>query len=605
MGQKRKLRRSYLHKKKNRTVALRPGSSKYSLPQYLVRAHQAVGHGLAKEAADIMQAENVKIMRELKGSSLTKTNVMFVLAEMFYLNGKYKMAENLCKDILKLGPSALLFNLAAVYNLAGGVCINTGRITEAIQYLKKAIETDPNIPEMWNNLGMELVRAGHIQEGLELLRKSVEKAPANALLDSNYLLYLHYLPSLNPQKLFDEHKRWARLHAPVSRARKSHSNEPDPDRRLRVGYISPDFRMNSAAYNFEAFLDGHNRSKIEVYGYGNIAKADSFTERFKDKFDRYRSIRGVSDAKAAALIEEDKIDILVEIGGHINDNRLPVLAYKPAPIQVDYGGANTSGMEQIDYRLTDSLLETPELQEFYIEESVYLPGGLICYTPPDFAPPVGPLPALRKGYVTFGVFNNSMKINSYSISLWAKILKANSNSRLLMKFAVGDDEGMKNKYWQQFEQFGIGRERVEICGWKPAVEHLKLYGEVDIALDTYPYNGCVTALEGLWMGVGIVSLVGDSSFLSRVGLSMLSRMGLESFAVAEPAEYIAKATSLAKDLKTLAGIRGSLRSRMTGSPLCDAKRFASEVETAYRKMWHRWCQRGNKCSGTEDSKVRI
>jgi predicted O-linked N-acetylglucosamine transferase (SPINDLY family) len=327
-----------------------------------------------------------------------------------------------------------------------------------------------------------------------------------------------------------------------------------------------------------------------VYGYGNVAKPDNFTARFKTKFDHYRNIRGVSDEKVAGLIEEDKIDILVEIGGHVGDNRLPVLAYKPAPVQVDYGGFNTTGMQAVDYRLTDNLADLPESQKFYTEELVYLPGGLTCYAPPDFAPSVTALPALRKAHITFGVFNNNMKINPYTMSLWAEILKANSNSRLLMKLAVGNDQGMKDKYLGRFEQLGINRERVEICGWKAPVEHLKLYGEIDIALDSYPYNGGVTTLEGLWMGVPIVSLVGSSGFLSRVGLSILSRVGLESFAVLTPTEYVEKAVSLAENLETLAEIRASMRERMTAGVLCDAKTFARSVEAAYRKMWHRWCQ---------------
>ncbi len=249
-------------------------------------------------------------------------------------------------------------------------------------------------------------------------------------------------------------------------------------------------------------------------------------------------------------------------------------------------------MPQIDYRLTDSIMDSPRSEQYYTEQSVYLPTGFICYNPPHSAPSIGNLPAVRNGCVTFASFNNSCKINDFILVLWAQILKAVDNSRFLMKFRGGDDRAVRDYYIGRFEELGIDRDRVRTCGWKSSAEHLQLYNEVDIALDTYPYTGCLTTLEAMWMGVPVITLVGDDSayFLSRAGLSMLSRMGLEFFAASTPDEYIARAVALSRNTEALSRIRASMRARMASGTLCDAKAYAFGVEAAYRKMWRRWCR---------------
>ncbi|MHC4425263.1 MAG: O-linked N-acetylglucosamine transferase, SPINDLY family protein, partial [Planctomycetota bacterium] len=572
--------RSLVVKNGELQISVREGA----LPQFLIGANQAVKAGQIEEAIGLLSDGNVETVRKTLQEDPSRTDLMFVLAKMFFDTAQLSRAEQWYKGILEQESHAL------VLCELGRLCQRKGRLTDAVEYQKKAMEAEPSNTGIWDSCALNLIRTGKIQEGINLLRKAVEKVPANAAIHANLLWYLHYLPETDPQALFDEHKRWGRMHAPVSMAETSHENDPDPDRRLRIGYISPDLRRHSVAYNFQAFLNGRDYRAVEVYGYGDIARPDEMTDYFKQKFDRYRNICGIDDKAVARLIEQDKIDILVEIGGHTPGNRLLALAYKPAPIQVDYGGIDTSGMEQIDYRLTDSLLDSPETQKLYTEESVYLPGGLFCYKPVDFTPPVAPLPATRKGHLTFGSFNNNLKVNSYIMSLWAEVLKRNDGSRLLMKFRGGNDRKVADYYLQQFEQFGIGRDRVQIYGRIAPSEHLQLYGEVDITLDTYPLNGGITTLESLWSGVPVISLVGRNSFLSRAGLSILSRVGLETFATSVPEEYIAKATALAANLEELAKMRVSMRQRMAGSILCDATAYAGSVEAAYRNMWHRWCR---------------
>ena len=558
---------------------------RHVIPNFLVKANMAANTGRMRQASELLNDHNIKIACRMAAENPSHADAIYLLLGVISQKvERLKDALKWYEKILEHQQNALVANaIATIYQ-------TIGRYSKVVEYRKKAMEIEPNNIEIWSSFAVDMMVLGRTEEGIELMRRGLEKNPADSSLHSTLLWYLHYLPDQDPQELFEEHKRWGRMHTPPSMARTSHENGPDPDRRLRIGYLCPDFRSHSTAYTFEQFLDGHNREVIEVHGYGNVAEPDKVTERLKHQFDHYRHVYGTSDEALVSLIVQDKIDILVEIGGRVANNRLVAMAYKPSPIQVDCGGINTSGMEQIDYRLTDSLLTPPHSQEFFTEELVYLPGGLYCFKPPDFAPPVAGLPAERNGYVTFGSFNGTLKTNAYIVSIWAEVLKANENSHFIMKIGGGNDKLLSEYHFDMFERFGVSRERVEIHNWKLPVEHLQLYGEVDIVLDTYPVNGAMTMLEGLWMGVPAISLVGKQGFLSRMGLSILSRIGLEFFAVSSPAEFVAKATALAQNLPALAKIRASMRQRIECSPLRDAKAFARGLEDAYRMMWRRWCR---------------
>jgi len=545
-----------------------------SITEALIQIGQIGGASVA-DSSDPMQMDPGQI------------KAILMAADLFLRAKQYSLAEKWYRIVIANTDDAL--------TCAKLACASRflGHFSDAIKYQEMAVAKNPDNAEYAANLGTLLMSMGQIDRGMEILRTAVEKAPDQARIHSSFLANLHYLPNLDSETLSNEHKRWGQVHAPAERARVSHNNIADPERRLRVGYISADFRIHSVAYNFEAFLDCRDSGQFEVFGYANVAAPDAMTDRLKSKFDHYRNIHNMDDRKVVGLIEQDRIDILVEIGGHTTDNRLGVLAYKPAPIQVDYGGFNTSGMEQIDYRLTDSLLDPPELQKFYVEKSIHLPGGLFCYSPAAFAPAVGPLPAKRNGYITFGSFNNSIKVNDYTVLLWAEVLRVVEGSGLLLKFRGGGDREMQNRFLAQFEQVGVAADRITICGWKSPAEHLELYNQVDIALDTYPFNGCMTTLEGMWMGVPIVSLVGGKSLLSRAGLSILSRLGLEFFAASTPSEYVAKAAALASKQDALEAMRASLRERMRAGTLCDAGYYARSLEQAYRGIWRKWCKSRN------------
>ncbi len=571
---------------------------KKHLPPFLIEANAAIGAGRPQQALQLLNDQNVKDATRIVEDDPSRIDIMFMFATIFTRLRQLDKAEFWHKKFLEkeLHP-LVLFGLA-------GVCRSAGRLSEAIQHQKKAVELFPDSPELLSALAEFMMHSGQTEQAIDLLQKSVEKQDVDPIVHSKFLWHMHQLPDVSRDMLFDEHKRWAGIHAPLSLVRTSHENTPDLDRKLRVGYISPDFRMHSVAYFFESLLDGHNRSEVEVYGYGNVDIPDQLTMHLQQKFDHYQNIFGTDDKTVADMIEQDRIDILVDLAGHTGGYRLLVLAHKPAPVQVTYlGYPDTTGMQQVDYRLTDSLVDSSQSQQYHSEELVFLPNGFLCYKPPGLEIPIASLPAAEKGFITFGSFNNNCKINPYIMALWAQILTANSNWRLLLKFAAGNDQKVKDNYLQNFEQLGVSRDRVEIHGKKPFIEHLRLYNQVDIALDTYPYNGTTTTCEALWMGVPTISLVGEHH-ASRVGLSILSRVGLEFFAASSPDEYIAKATSLARKPEALAAIRASMRQRMAAGPLCNAKAFARDLETAYRKMWYKWCQSANADSASEKLQLK-
>ena len=570
-------------------------ASEENMPQFLIEASLALKAGQPSRAAGFLTDDAAETVKRTVEHDQSRLDVMFVLATLLNKTGQKDKAEQCYKTLLRCEPHPV------IYRELGRICFDSERISEATEYRRKAVQAAPDNAELLWILAGSLMASGRLHDGADVLRKALELEPENAAIRSNYLLNLHYLPDVSAETMFEEHLKWARIHTSSDPAGFSHDNIPEPERKLRVAYISPDFRMHSVASFFEPLLEGHNRENVELYGYGNVKSPDHVTKRLKSMFDNYRDIRGLDDQTAAWLIKQDRIDILVDLAGHTNKNSLSVLALKPAPIQVTYlGYPDTTAMGQVDYRLTDVVAESPDSQKFHTEQLVYLPNGFLCYAPPAPAPAVLPAPVLKNGCVTFGSFNNSRKINPHVIELWAQVLKTVPQSRLLLKFHEGGDEKVKDHYLSQFEQCRISRQRVQICGRKPHFEHLRLYSEMDIALDTYPYNGTTTTCEALWMGVPVISLVGPRHF-SRVGLSILTRLGLEFFAAETADQYIAKAAVLAAKPDALAQTRASMRTRMAASALCDKNNFAQSVEQAYRHMWRQWC--GNKKNATPLQKL--
>ena len=552
------------------------------VPQALLEAHRLAESGQIERASQTLDLWLGAGPVDLEGRSTRAGLTQLLTAMTCQALGRADQAERFFSRAVTVLPHPAALNEAARFHSL------QGDVWRAVACRREALEVEPGNTVVRANLGLDLVQAGHLQEGIEQLRQAVQDAPASPVIGSMWVSALHYLPRLDREVLFSEHREWGQRHAPVSLAARGHGNDPHPHRRLRTGYVSPDFHRHSAAYFFEPVLDGRDRQAVEVYGYGNVARPDAVTARLASKFDHYQSVRGLSDEEVVERIRQDRIDILVDLAGHWRGHRLGVFASRPAPIQVTYlGYPDTTGLEQMDYRLTDPCADMPDAQRFHTEDLVSLAGGFLCYRPPDDAPVVGPLPALASGQVTFGSFNNNSKINEEVVGTWARLLQKDKRFRLLLKFKGGDEAQVRGHYLGQFGQHGIVEDRVQIEGWCPEAKHLGSYNNVDIALDTFPYNGTTTTCEAMWMGVPTLTLVG-SHHCSRVGYSLLHQVGLEAFVASTPDEYLNKAVSCAGQLDHLAVIRRSLRPMMLASPLCDARGLAQGLEKAFRWMWQQW-----------------
>jgi predicted O-linked N-acetylglucosamine transferase (SPINDLY family) len=405
---------------------------------------------------------------------------------------------------------------------------------------------------------------------------------------SNLIYTLLFHLRHDPGTISEEHHRWNLQFAePLRQFFPPHSNDRDPERRLRIGYVSPDFRHHPVGRFVKPLLEAHHHSKTEIYAYASVKRADSLTARLKTSVDVWRDVLSMNDEALARQIREDEIDILVDLTQHMEDNRLPVFARKPAPVQVAWlGYPGSTGLKAMDYRLTDAWME-PEGAAWSasVEEPVRLPDSWFCFDPFGEYPERGELPAHRKGHVTFGSLNNVGKLNETVFMLWINILSAVDGSKLLLICPAGETRDRVRHF---FQSHGIGAERLELVEKRPFAEYLRLYQSIDIGLDPFPYSGGTTTCDAMWMGVPVVALCGKLG-VSRITLSILSTVGLPELIASSQEEYVKIAKDLAMDLSRLAILRATLRERMKTSALMDAPRFARNIEQAYRQMWRTWC----------------
>jgi predicted O-linked N-acetylglucosamine transferase (SPINDLY family) len=361
---------------------------------------------------------------------------------------------------------------------------------------------------------------------------------------------------------------------------------------LRVGYVSSDFREHCQSLFTIPLLSNHDHEAFEIFCYANLSRPDAITDRIRGHADHWQSIARMPDHEAARKIREDQIDILIDLSMHMAGNRLTIFPQKPAPVQVTWlAYPGTTGLSAIDYRFTDLFLDpSPKNDQFYSETSIRLSDTFWCYDPLTTEPQVNELPAQSHGYVTFGCLNNFCKVNETVLGLWAQVLIAVDRSRLLILCPEGRH---RRSALDLFQRARIQPERIEFSAHAPRREFLELYHRVDIGLDTFPYNGHTTSLDSFWMGVPVVTLVGET-VVGRAGLSQLSNLGLTELIAHTPAQYMEIAAGLAGDLPRLAKLRRTLRPRIQASPLMDAPRFARNVENAYRQIWQNWCSRAGK-----------
>ncbi len=464
------------------------------------------------------------------------------------------------------------------------------RPDEAAAASRRALELAPQSASAFAQWALALQLQGESAAAIAAYRRAVELDPSDALGHSNLLYTLNFQPARDAAALFAEHRAWAERHAePLTLAAAPHENQRAPERRLRVGYVSAHFREHAVSFFSEPMITAHDHRLFEVFCYADVHRADAVTQRFRTAADQWRDITNLSDQQAAELMRKDQIDILVDLAGHIGNNRLLTFARKPAPVQVTYlGYQNTTGMSAMDYRLTDKHDDQPGLTEaYYTERLVRLPRSFFCFLPPQPSPEVNDLPALANGHVTFASLNHIHKLTHEAFETWAKILLAVPQSRLIvLAYSPGQ---LERNLRDLMARAGVDPGRVAVVNKRPRYEYLELHGQIDIALDTFPFNGHTTVCDALWMGVPSIMLEG-SSYASRFGGSTHLNLGLEDLIAHWPEQYAEIAVALAGDLPRLSALRRGLRARMQDSPLVDAAGFTRNLESAYRRMWSEWCQ---------------
>jgi len=465
-----------------------------------------------------------------------------------------------------------------------------GRVHEALASLGRAIELQPDDPSCAANYALLLFRLGKADEAAAFAREALHRMPTSARLAAAHAFVLNYVPGVSPEDIFHAHQAYGRttcgaLPPPLS----LFANRPDPDRILRIGFVSPDFRSHSVAFFIEPFLKHFDRVQFHVICYASLKTADRTTLRLQELASEWRSIIHMHDAAAADAIRADGVDILVDLAGLTSGNRLGIFLHRPAPIQATYlGYPSTTGLPCMDYRIVDPFTDPPGAERWCVENIVRISPSFLCYAPISGAPPVVDRSGVTDG-VVFGSFNAVPKLNVPLFRLWKSILDAVPGSSLLIKTSDPDSNASRGRLEELAREVGLHAPRMRVLPRAPSIqEHLAEYGRVDIALDSFPYNGTTTTFEALYMGAPVIALAGDRH-ASRVGLSILSNLGLARLVAESPDAYVQLAIHLARDADDRRSLRTSLRDRLLASPLCDAPTFARRLGDALRSMWRAWC----------------
>lgn len=510
------------------------------------------------------------------------------IGSVLMIQGEVIEAEAAYRQAIRLNPK-----YPEAYSNLGNALAAQGMIEDAVEAYRHAIRLKPDYAEAYCNLGNALVEKAELSEAAAAYRQAVKFKPQYHVAFSNMLLCLNYDEYTTPQSLYTLHQEWDARYGRQEAVCIKRTNGRDPSRRLKIGYVSPDFRQHSVAYFLEPLLAAHDRQQVEVFCYSDVKQPDCVTSRLQGLADHWTVATGLSDEILAERVRTDCIDILVDLAGHSANNRLLVFARRPALVQVTWlGYPNTTGLKTMDYRIVDSVTDpSEEGNGLNSEVLVRLENGFVCYGMSE-----GPMPGLRSSAqsdgVTFGSFNNPAKISMATISAWAKLLLRLPQSRLLLKGRSFADGAARAVFLARLSDCGVRNERVELLSWdSDTFHHLKHYQNVDIALDPFPYNGTTTTCEALWMGVPVITLRGHCH-AGRVGASLLTQIGLRDLIASSVEEYVETACALAGNFRRLDELRQELRPKLLSSPLCDQTAFARKMETAFRTMWQHWCAQG-------------
>ncbi|MBD3419865.1 MAG: tetratricopeptide repeat protein [Chitinivibrionales bacterium] len=474
----------------------------------------------------------------------------------------------------------------AHYNLGNLMRENT-HMDEAVICFRNALKFKEGFIAALTNLGETFQVMGNLKEAQRCFRQALKYDATNTLACSNLLSCLNYTPGVSPEQLYQEHLCRGRFFPNMGLGKTRRAS--DPDKKLRLGYVSPDFCRHPVSSFLKPLLSNHTKDEFEIFCYSAVGKEDADTAAYREYADHWRCIRNESDTKLVELIRRDEIDILIDLAGHTAGNRLAVFARKPAPVQLSFlGYPNTTGLTSVDFRITDEIADPDNEPKYHSEELIRLPGCFCCYAPATDAPGVNELPGKASGALTFGSLHNLARLNADVLQLWAQVLTVVAHSRLLI-FRDTMNESIEARIREIFTNEGIDMSRIELQrSVRQGKGHLSIYHNIDIALDTFPWSGHTTACEALWMGVPVITMCGERH-AGRMVASVLHRLGLTDWIAASAQEYVSIARKQAAAPDALAGLRAHLREGMTSSLLCNGKRYAVEIETAYRSMWRKRC----------------
>ncbi|MDO8653797.1 MAG: tetratricopeptide repeat protein [Undibacterium sp.] len=506
-------------------------------------------------------------------------NLGIVLTEL----GQLDKALLSCRSALELEPDS-----AEMHSNLGNVLKGLGQLDSAAASYHRALEINPNDAELHSNLATTLKDLGQLGDAVASCRRALEIRPDFQIAFDNLLFIQLYQTEKTVQEISVDILNYdAQFGLPYLDHQCAHGNSHNANKRLRIGYVSADFRTHPVATFVEPLLASHDKSMFEIFCYSNHARQDAVTERIQAHVDHWLLCVALSDDQLAERIRADGIDILIDLSGHTAGNRLSTFARKPAPVQLTYlGYPGTSGLSAMDYRITDGYADPPGSEGSYSEQLLRLPDSLCCFQPGKDMLELTPLPALKNKFITFGSFNNSNKLDQNAIALWAQILLAVPSSRLLMlTIPKGERRDWIEK---QFVDAGVVRERIEFHGKLPALEFQDMIRRADIALDPLLVTGGTTTCESLWMGVPVIVLVGQR-FIHRVGASFLHSAGLPQYAATTPTEYVQIAMDAAADISGLAQLRAGIREQLAASALMDQTRFTHNFEITLRTIWEQWC----------------
>jgi protein O-GlcNAc transferase len=482
---------------------------------------------------------------------------------------------------------------AHVWSNVGNLMHGLRQPADSERMLLRSLGLDASSAGTWSNLGRVLNAQARFVPAVAAYRQALALDPLHVAARSNLLFLSHFDPSFTAERILAEHIAFGRLHEPrFERERRPHANPREPERRLRVGYVSSDFGRHPVGYFLRQVLPHHDPAMVEVFCYSDRMQEDDLTMLFRDASTAFRRVVGMSDDALAALVRSDGIDVLVDLNGHTAGHRLLVFARKPAPVQASWlGYYDTTGLTTMDAVLADPWEVEPGDERWYVEKVQRLPTGRLCYGPPAEAPEVGPLPAAAQGFVTFASFNNVAKLTDRVVAVWSELLRRLPTARIVFRSGVLADAGYRGRFLQRFEAHGIDRERLDAAATTPQGA-LEAYGSTDIALDPFPFPGGLTTCEALWMGVPVVTMKGAHP-VTRQSVSFLGRVGLPDLVATDEASYVEIVLALARDPGRMAELRRGLRTRMSESTLTDGAAGARALEQAYRSLWRDWCGRAS------------